>query len=192
MNPDTTGVIDAIDALLAQAQCGSPATRGARIIGIDGPSGAGKTTFADVLAEEVHLRTETRPQIVHMDDLYPGWDGLREAISLVVTLVLEPLSRGDDGRFRRWDWEAGERCEIIHVPAAGWVVLEGVGSGSRRCRPHLASLAWLEADREVRLARGIERDGEAFRPHWERWAVQEEQLFAAEDTRSHATVILKT
>ena len=137
-------------------------------------------------------QTGTRPQIVHMDDLYPGWDGLAAAVDLVTTDVLEHLSRGDDGAFRRWDWMAGKRAEVVDVPATEWIVLEGVGSGSASCRPHLAALAWLEADRYIRMARGIARDGEAFRPHWERWALQEERLFSVEDTRAHATAIIRT
>lgn len=182
---------EAVDALLRDARRASVPPR-SRILGIDGPSGAGKTTFADSVAAEIMQRTGTRPQIVHMDALYPGWDGLVKAVEMVATQVLEPLSRGEDGSFERWDWLAGRRAEAVSVPAADWIVLEGVGCGSRACRPHLAALAWLEADREVRMARGIERDGESFRPHWEHWAVQEEGLFNAEDTRSHATLILET
>ena len=185
-------VTGALDALLAHARREVLGPQNPRIVGIDGPSGAGKTTFADSLAEELFAQTGKRPQIVHMDDLYPGWDGLAEAVNLVATHVLEPLSSGNDGGFRRWDWVAGRRAEVVHVPVADWIVLEGVGSGSRRCRRHLAALVWLEADRDTRMTRGMERDGESFRPHWESWAVQEEKLFTAEDTRSHAAVIIHT
>lgn len=174
-------------ALAAAISPGTP-----RIIGIDGPSGAGKTTFADSLADAILDSAGTRPQVVHMDDIYAGWSGLFEAVDLVTELVLRPLSRGCDGAFRRWDWAASARAEPIPVPVADWVILEGVGSGSRRCRPHLAALAWLEADRSVRMARGLQRDGDAFLPHWEPWAEQEDQLFALEATRSHATKIIRT
>jgi dephospho-CoA kinase len=51
---------------------------------------------------------------------------------------------------------------------------------------------WVEADREVRFARGIARDGETYRPHWERWARQEDALFAADRTRDRADVVLDT
>jgi hypothetical protein len=50
----------------------------------------------------------------------------------------------------------------------------------------------VEAEREVRFTRGIDRDGEAYRPHWERWARQEEALFAADRTRDRADVVLDT
>ena len=44
----------------------------------------------------------------------------------------------------------------------------------------------------MRFARGIARDGEAYRPHWERWARQEDALFAADRTRDRADVVLDT
>lgn len=182
----------ALNRLIAHAESVTPRLGAPRVVAVDGPSGAGKTTFADDVADELALRTGTRPQIVHMDDIYPGWDGLADAVALVAEDVLGPLSRGEDGQFRRWDWLAGKRSGAVAVPVAEWLVLEGVGCGSRRCRPHLSALAWLDADADVRMARGIERDGESFRPHWERWARQEQQLFATEDTRSHADVLLQT
>jgi hypothetical protein len=51
---------------------------------------------------------------------------------------------------------------------------------------------WVEAERPVRFARGIERDGETYRPPWERWARQEAALFAADGTRDRADVVLDT
>ena len=181
-----------VDQLLAQALSVTWPAGAPRVVAIDGPSGAGKTTFAEQVAEALAERTGTRPQVVHMDDIFSGWDGLAESVGVVSEQVLKQLSQGRSGRFRRWDWLAGERAEWVEVPVADWLVLEGVGCGSRPCRPHTSALAWVQADRDVRMARGIERDGEAFRPHWERWAVQEQQLFAAEDTRAHADVILHT
>lgn len=182
-----------LDQLIAVARTSASRREGApRIVAVDGPSGSGKTTFADEVAAELARRFGTRPQIVHMDDIFPGWDGLAQAVDLVVDYVLAPLSRGAAGSFRRWDWLAGERAEWVDVPLADWLVVEGVGSGSRRCRPHLSALAWLDADPDVRMARGLERDGEPFRPHWQRWARQEQQLFAEEDTVSHADVVIRT
>jgi hypothetical protein len=53
-------------------------------------------------------------------------------------------------------------------------------------------LIWLEADRDVRFQRGVERDGETFLPHWQRWAIQEDALFLADATRYRADLIINT
>ncbi|WP_378731926.1 hypothetical protein [Nocardia brasiliensis] len=42
----------------------------------------------------------------------------------------------------------------------------------------------------MRLARGLERDGEAALPLWERWMTDEDDHFAADDTRAHADIIV--
>lgn len=165
---------------------------GTRVIAVDGCSGSGKTTFAEALAGELQRRTGIRPQVVHMDDIYPGWDGLAESVDLVVGWVLEPLGRGCDGRFRRWDWDSSRRGEEVVVPVADWVILEGVGSGSAACRPCLAAVVWLEGDVDVRRRRGLDRDGESFRPHWEAWADQEHDLFRAQHTREHSDLVVDT
>ena len=176
---------------------------GTRIIAIDGPSGSGKTTFAaDVEAHLTGLRgdgnDEARPtpaevQVLHMDDLYPGWDGLAAAVPLLSSQVVEPLAEGRDASYRRYDWERGVYAERHEIPCtARWLVVEGVGCGARVIWPRLSALAWLEADRETRMRRGLERDGEAYRPHWERWSRQEGAHFAREATRDHADLVLDT
>jgi uridine kinase len=56
----------------------------------------------------------------------------------------------------------------------------------------VAVRVWVEAATDVRMARGIDRDGEAFRPHWQRWAAQERELFGADRTRERADLIVRT
>jgi hypothetical protein len=51
---------------------------------------------------------------------------------------------------------------------------------------HASLLVWVEAPQPERFRRGIARDGEAYRPHWERWAAQEDAHFAADHTRASA------
>jgi len=40
------------------------------------------------------------------------------------------------------------------------------------------------------LARGIERDGEALRPHWLRWMAEEDRHYALDRTRDHVEVLV--
>ena len=51
----------------------------------------------------------------------------------------------------------------------------------------------VKAPDELRYRRAIDRDGETYRPHWERWAAQEEALFAAySPTYAQADIIYRT
>ncbi|AHY45433.1 AAA domain [Rubrobacter radiotolerans] len=161
-----------------------PRAGGTRVVAVDGPSGSGKTFFAARLAAALDAPT------VGLDDLYPGWDGLAEAPGLLVRWLLAPLAQGRPARYRRFDWERREYAEWRSVPAADTLVIEGVGSGARVCAPYLSFLVWIEAPEPLRMRRGIERDGEVFRPYWERWAVQERRMFAAERTRERADLLV--
>ena len=42
--------------------------------------------------------------IVHLDDLYPGWDGLETAVPLLVEHVLVPLGGAGSVVLPSWDW----------------------------------------------------------------------------------------
>lgn len=158
-----------------------PRAGATRVVGIDGPSGSGKSTLAARIAASVG-----DVPIVHMDDIYPGWDGLNEAPTRLLEWVLEPLSRGAPARYRRYDWVAHAYAEWHDVVAAPVLVVEGCGVGVRAAAPYLSLLVWIAAPHDERMRRGIARDGEAYRPHWERWARQERAMYDAEQTRQRA------
>ncbi|PZF85938.1 uridine kinase family protein [Jiangella anatolica] len=157
------------------------------LVAVDGPAGSGKTTLAGRLAALLG-----DAPVVHMDDLYPGWDGLAAAAVAVAPEVLAPLAAGRPARYRRWDWAASRWAGWVDVAPAPVVIVEGCGSGSTPGAPYLSLLLWVEAPHDVRQARGFERDGDGFRPHWSRWARQEDALFAAERTRERADVRIDT
>lgn len=166
----------------AQKLCGTT-----KVVAIDGPSGAGKTEFAAALAERLpHAR------VMHMDDLYPGWGGLTQAVADVHDQILAPLARGEQAEYRPWDWENDRYAEWYRMPPTSLLLLEGVGSGARPGRQLESVLIWLEAGRDERYRRGIERDGDSYLPHWQRWAACEEALFASDGTRGTADLVVHT
>ena len=167
---------------LREPRCGAT-----RIVAVDGPSGSGKSTLGAAVGEALDA------PVVHMDDIYPGWDGLAEAVPLVTRQVLEPLAAGRPAAYRRWSWvRHAWSKQVVTVPTSPLLVLEGVGASVQPAGGYASVCVWVEALRDVRFRRGMDRDGEAYRPHWERWARQEDALFAADGTRDHADVVLDT
>jgi hypothetical protein len=163
-----------------------PATLGAgRLICIDGPAGAGKTTLAARLVALAPVR------VVHMDELYDGWDGLA-GVGHTLEALLRPLAAGEPGEYRRYDWQAGAFGETVTVPSSPLLVIEGVGSAPRALGGLVTALAWVEAPHHLRRERGVARDGDSFAREWSRWAAAEEAYFAAERTRSRADLIVAT
>ena len=166
----------------AQPRCGAT-----KVVAIDGPSGSGKTDFTAALARRLGSA-----HVVHMDDLYPGWEGLQQAVTNLHDQVLAPLTRGAHSAYRQWDWAADRYAQWHSLPATNLLLVEGVGSGARPGADLESALIWLEADRDVRLRRGIDRDGDSYRPHWRRWAASEDALFALDGTRGRADLIVNT
>lgn len=171
-------------ALLAER----PARLGTtQLLCVDGPAGSGKTTLASAVADahgDAHL--------LHLDLLLDGWDGLAGVCDTLVRDVLEPLHAGREAAYRRYDWHAGRFAETVPVPVAGLLVVEGVGAGSRATAPFRSASVWVEAPAEVRHRRAMDREGDVFAPHWDRWAAQEKRLFAAERTRTTADLVITT
>ncbi len=156
------------------------------VVAVDGHSGSGKTTLAAAVAAALGA------DVVHLDQVYPGWDGLAESVDILATCVLQPLAEGRRAAYRRWDWSRGEWAEEHVVLPAPFLVVDGCGSSALPAGRYAAVRVFLDADPTLRRARGLARDGEAYAPHWERWAVQERELFARDGTRQRADLVIDT
>lgn len=165
----------------------APPTLGpGRLVCVDGPAGSGKTTLAKALGAVV-----PGAQVVHCDELLQGWRGL-PGLAATVAALLAPLSAGRPGEWRRWNWHASDWAETHSVAPGGLLVLEGVGCWSPAIAHLVGVLVWVEAESQLRLRRGLERDGEQMRPHWEQWRLDEDDLFRRLDTSAHADLVVTT
>lgn len=159
---------------------------------IDGRSGSGKTEFARALL--AGLRAAGRaPRLLQVEDLYPGWDGLAAGSAAVAGALRT-------GRYRRYDWHRGafDPAPVMIGPAGPPLVVEGCGAltagnlAAARERAGGAEVVgvWLECAETVRRERAIARDGDAYAPHWERWAAQEAAHDAVHRPRELADLVL--
>lgn len=136
---------------------------GVPVVTIDGYSGSGKSTLAAALARLVNGW-----QVLHLDDWYPGWDGLA-AGARIARRIAADLREGRAPSYEAWDWEAGETGATIRVPLAP-TIIEGCGAIEAE-----ADLAIWIADpgEDERRSRALARDGQTYAPHWRRWAEQD-------------------
>lgn len=156
------------------------------VVLIDGRSGAGKTTLSRLVAQRWPVAG--RPQLIALDSLYPGWDGLDAGVERALHDILRPHARGLLSTWQRWDWEHETEAEAYAVDPALGVILEGSGA----LNPATARLAdvrvWVESPDDVRKRRALGRDGDTFRPHWDRWAAQETHHLERHDPVALATI----
>jgi uridine kinase len=160
-----------------------PAGTASRIVAVDGPGGAGKTTFAARLAAELG-----DAPVVHTDD-FASWEEPVDWWPRLRAEVLEPLAAGRPVRFRPTSWDGRPRARI-ELEWTGVVVLEGVTAARAAFRPFLTYAIWVETPRELRLRRGLERDGEEARPLWERWMAEEDAYAAREHPAERADLVV--
>ncbi len=168
------------------------------IILLDGRAGSGKSSFAEELRNELFRQSDAAPTLIHMDDLYPGWEGLAAGSVYLVQSILEPLSQAKSAAWQKWDWISGRRGEQTE-PGNGWrefaggnvLIVEGCGSLSRQSRALAQLSVWIEAPRDVRRARWQARDAGKFDEFWGIWQAQEDHFFATETSSNLADWIIE-
>jgi adenylate kinase family enzyme len=167
-------------------------TRQTPIVLIDGRSGAGKSTLAKLISDSLFREQEQAPRIVHMDDLYEGWEGLRQGSQYLNSHILRPLVQNGKAQWQQWYWARNRRGG--RDPGNGWrefqghnlLIVEGCGSISRESA-ELADLSiWVESPRPTRKQRFLARDSGAFADYWDLWSSQEESFYAEERSKELA------
>lgn len=126
---------------------------GSALIAIDGLGGSGKTYLTQWLVSELgstRLCSDdfSRPGAPQWD-----WERFREQ-------VLAPLIRGEGAAYQRYDWEADRLAEWHQIEPSGIVIAEGVSILRVELGDPWDVKVWVECPYEIRLARGIARDGE--------------------------------
>ena len=153
-----------------------------RIVAVDGPGAAGKSSLARWLAPRLDA------QVVPTDD-FASWDNPIDWWPRLLELVLKPLAAGERASYQPTIWDGNER-EPVGIEPSGLVILEGVTSSRQAFRPYLAYSIWVETPRELRLNRGLERDGADAKTQWKRWMEAEDGYIECERPAERADLIL--
>ena len=180
-NPLAAQIESIADQVIELIEAGTPTP----IILVDGRTGSGKTTFAAALQNRLFQKGESAPRVIHMDDLYEGWDGLQAGVDYLIRQILNPLSRREGASWQEYDWAAGARSGAWREFRGGTpLIIEGVGSLSRVAAEQADVTIWLEADQALRqariAARGAEGDGDG--SWFAMWTAQEADFYARENS----------
>ena len=169
MGPDEAAreLAPRLSALAGERATASSGEAGARpgvpVVTIDGYSGSGKSTLAAALARLVNGW-----QVLHLDDWYPGWDGLAEGAHIACRIAAD-LRGGRASSYEAWDWENGATGATISVPLVPTII---EGCGAIEADADLS--VWIaDPGEDERCSRALARDGQTYAPHWRRWADQD-------------------
>jgi len=148
------------------------------IVLIDGRAGSGKSTLAALLQNQLFKDGDSLPRLIHMDDLYEGWDGLQAGVDYLQRLILNPVASRKKASWQEFDWSLGERVRWREFEGQTPLIVEGCGSLSRLSAALADVRVWVEADDQVRYQRWLEREGSEV--NFGRWAAQEVEFYARE------------
>jgi adenylate kinase family enzyme len=172
-----------LDDVLADVLQRDAAGTGIRLVGVDGPSGSGKSALA------ARLAARASAPVVEIDD-FVSWSDFAGWWPRFERQVLTPLVSGADARYQVRDWVNDEYgASLDGWKTAAWaplMILEGVTCTRLAAAKRLAYTIWVEAPEDLRLRRGLERDGTDHRQLWLTWMAEEREFFAADGTRARA------
>ena len=160
------------------------------IILIDGRAGSGKSTFAESLQQQLFRDGESAPRVIHMDNIFEGWEGLALGSDYMVRFILQPLARRETASWQDWSWVKNQRSSWREFSGGTPLIVEGCGSLTERSKEHADISIWLEASEETRRERWIQR--ERHLEKFDFWAAQELDFYAREKSQSLADLVIKT
>jgi uridine kinase len=160
------------------------------IILIDGRAGSGKSTFAESLQQQLFRDGESAPRVIHMDNIFEGWDGLALGSDYMVRFILQTLARRETASWQDWSWVKNQRSSWREFSGGTPLIVEGCGSLTERSKEHADISIWLEASEETRRERWIQR--ERHLEKFDFWAAQELDFYAREKSQSLADLVIKT
>jgi uridine kinase len=164
---------------------------------IDGCGGSGKSTLAQYIASKCG-----GAQIVHIDDFYKPSNKRVESklysqevaadydIKRLIEQVIDPIIAGRESRYQRYDWPIDDLAEWHRVKPEGLIIIEGVYSLSDELYSKCNIKIFVECSRELRLKRGLERDGEDAIEAWERWMSGEDKYLNEQKPQNRADFII--
>jgi uridine kinase len=128
------------------------------LVGVGGHGASGKSTLAQAIVGAI-----PDAQIVPTDAFYNG-----ESFELdrLLTDVVRVLASGRAASYRAWDWALQRSNELRSVRPTGVVLIDGVCALDQRFRDYQALRIWVNTPADVRLTRGVARDGEESREKW--------------------------
>lgn len=155
------------------------------LVGIDGGTGAGKTTLGKQIARELHGQhvsgddfIRPRSQLRDSGDASPELGHVHDW-RRCATELLRPLSRGVAADYQPFDWVSEKFREQRRIEP-GLVVVEGVFTLRAELAVYFNYRIWLLADRHERIERTVARDGEWSRSSLMEWWMPDEDEYLRE------------
>ena len=159
------------------------------IVTIDGVAGAGKTMLASAMNEKYEDHFSV--QVIHMDDLYEGWDDpFGATLSKKLTEIAQAHMTATPYETPLHDWLDSIAASPLIIEPVDMLIIEGVGSGQRSIREFVSTKIWIDCDPIVGLKRVSARDGANIEREMMGFLEDQKVHFIEEGTREAADFLL--
>ena len=168
------------------------------IVGVDGPGGSGKSTIAKQIADAVNAT------LIHSDHFYKTVDkrddthASHQIVSdkfdwdLLQKKVFDVAIPGKKISYQPYSWEIEGLLPHIQYVVGNVLVVEGIYALQDRFLDNYHVKIWVEVPEEIRLERGVKRDGEKMRDAWQHiWIPQDKRYFDVHRPDKKADIIIK-
>jgi uridine kinase len=161
---------DAVRVIAVESEAHRQALGGRVVVGVTGAVASGKSTFARLLAEQV--RSGCRVIVLSTDHYLPDYDRTPEHLRDVpessdlkrLASDLGELRRGRAAQIPQWSFESHSRVGEREVGPAELIIVEGLHALHETTGAHVDLRVFLDAPRDVRWARAVERERAGDRP----------------------------
>ncbi len=128
------------------------------IIAVEGYVGAGKSTFAAKLKDELG-----DAYVVAIDDFFikgkrSDADKSNFDRNRLEQQVLSPIRRGQPATYQRLDYATNILSEPIEIPDVKYLIIEGVSTFHPSIARYMDFKIWVETPKDIANTRGIKRD----------------------------------
>ncbi len=146
------------------------------LIAIDGFGGAGKSTIAQKLKDELG-----NTYVISIDDFIIK-EKLQEQTAdetyfdrkRLEDEVLLPAKYGVPMHYRQLEWIENKLGDPIEVPTVGYLIVEGISSTHPDIAKYFDFKVWIDTPMETAKERGRARDGgNENATHWDLWAAND-------------------
>lgn len=160
-----------------------------RLIAIDGPAGAGKTTLAAQFYRD--FSPEKSVSVIHMDDLYNGWiNALDEHLTSRLAMIVREYNAHRPFTIPIFNWVTMAFESSLRIEPSDILIIEGVGAAQKIVRDAGATTYWLDIEPTLGLKRVLQRDGCEIESQMRQWQIDQEAHFARDLTRNYVNHIL--
>ena len=136
--------------------------------------------------DDFYKTKEMRNKLNSKEDIggYFDWERLEKQI-------LIPFAEDRSSKYQKYNWLNDKLCNSGNIQKSKNIIVEGIYSNRTELSKYYNIKIWIECPEDIRLSRGIARDGKEMKEYWQNvWVIQEKRYYEEHKPYLRADIIL--